>query len=95
MKRNLKFLGVGLLVLCQYCDKNSVNEDVEPEFWSTSSAETQGMNSQILDSAFIQARSEGFIDGLLVAEQYYNGYNKNSAANDNTISNQELLCRNI
>jgi hypothetical protein len=35
--------------------------------WNSSTLETQGMSSQVLDSAFIQAQQIGFVDGLLPA----------------------------
>ena len=51
--------------------------------WDSTTPYEQGIDPQILDSAFIVAENTGFIDGLvvirngfLVAEDYYNGYSR-------------------
>ena len=51
--------------------------------WDSTTPYEQGIDPQILDSAFIVAENTGFIDGLvvirngfLVAEDYYNGYRR-------------------
>lgn len=66
-----------LLLFMIGCEENPK----EQYFWNSSAPEAQGMNKQILDSAFIVAANTGFIDGLvvirngyLVAEDYFNGY---------------------
>jgi len=66
------------------CDETP---DVHTGFqWPESLPASQGMNQKMLDSAYIRAEKLGFVDGLLVirngylvAEKYYNGYNRNSA----------------
>ncbi len=63
------------------CDNSPTGSEVELFAWNSSTPEAQGMRSQVLDSAFVQAQQSGFIDGLLVirngiivGERYYNGY---------------------
>jgi CubicO group peptidase (beta-lactamase class C family) len=77
------YLIIGLLLCCYFisCDKNPTSSETFYFTWETSSPEAQGMSSQVLDSAFVQAQQLGFIDGLLVVrngvivgEAYYNGY---------------------
>jgi CubicO group peptidase (beta-lactamase class C family) len=55
------------------------------------------MNSQVLDSAFRRSKQLGFVDGLLiirngflVAESYYNGYNKYRPHNIMSVSKSFL-----
>lgn len=63
------------------CEKNPNEVQIRNKLWDISLPESQQMNPQILDSAFIQAKATGFMDGLLiirngklVKQQYYNGY---------------------
>jgi hypothetical protein len=79
------------------CEKNPTETDSKQHLWNLSTPETQGMNSQILDSAFVHARSKGFIDGLLVIrngfiveEKYYNGYNEFRSHNIMSVSKSFL-----
>src|SRR5574341_1002010 len=72
---------LALWLVMNGCDKTPTRSDVEFFVWNSSTPEAQGMNSQVLDSAFVQARQLGFVDGLLVVrngfivgEKYYNGY---------------------
>ncbi len=72
------FILFGLVISCE---KNPNEVQVRKQLWDISSQDAQQMNSQILDSAFIKARTTGFVDGLLiirdgqiVKQQYYNGY---------------------
>jgi CubicO group peptidase (beta-lactamase class C family) len=65
--------------------------------WSTSTPTAQGIDSQILDSAFIAAENLGYVDGLLVirngylvAEKYYNGYFVNTPHNIKSVSKSFL-----
>lgn len=70
-----------LAVFCAGCNKEQQEIPFEPFVWDSSPPEEQGMNPEILDSAFILASQYGFIDGMLVirngkivAEAYYNGF---------------------
>ncbi len=79
-------LSLSLVLICIFisCDKS-------PEFqidfqWPESLPASQGMDQKMLDSAYFRAEKLGFVDGMLVirngylvAEEYYNGYNRNTA----------------
>lgn len=61
------------------CEKDLTGIGFTAHEWNFSTPEAQGVNAEILDSAFIQAKSKGYIDGLLVirngsiiAGQYFN-----------------------
>lgn len=65
--------------------------------WELSEPEAQGMNHEMLDSAFTVARLTGFVDGLLVirhgylvGEEYYNGYNASSRHTTASVSKSFL-----
>ena len=69
----------------------------EEQLWRFSTPEAQGMDSHILNTAFDQAKSKNFIDGLLVirngfivAEQYYNGFDANQPHNIMSVSKSFL-----
>ena len=94
-----KILILSLLIFPFFhsCNENSV----EPEFsyynWPTSTPEEQGMNSGLLLQAFQQGENAGFVDGILVikngylvAEKYYNGYNKGTPHNVKSVSKSFL-----
>ena len=75
------------------CDKNPEKPEREHNIWNFSTPVAQEMDPQILDSAFVQAKLTGFIDGLLiirngyiVAEEYYNGYNEDRPHNIMSVS---------
>jgi len=64
---------------------NKTDEDRYDFQWPVSTPAAVGMNQKILDSAYIKAEQLGFVDGLLVikngylvAEKYYNGYDRNT-----------------
>lgn len=76
--------GLILFMVISGCDKSPTDTNNDQQLWDHSTPEAQGMNAQLLDSAFVKAEQAGFIDGLLVirngvivAEDYYNGYNEN------------------
>lgn len=83
MKRPLFFLLIltaGILISCKKSDDSF---DFE---WPSSTPSAVGLNQQKLDSACMKADELGFVDallvikdGILVAEEYYNGYNVNTA----------------
>lgn len=63
------------------CGDDPTQSTYEPFIWDTSTPQAEGLNADILDSAFDQADQAGFIDALLVirnghvvAEEYYNGF---------------------
>ena len=67
--------------------------------WNISAPFEQGINPQILDSAFISARQKGYVDALLVIrngyllrEEYYNGYDVNTPHNIMSVSKGLLSC---
>lgn len=73
------------LTACTFisCSKSEDRYDFE---WPVSSPSSAGLDQQTLDSAYLKARELGFVDailvikdGSLVAEEYYNGYNVNTA----------------
>jgi len=79
------------------CQDDSPETTFNPFVWNTSTPATQGINSQVLDSAFIVAEQMGYVDGLLVfrngylvAEKYYNGYSKYSSHNVMSVSKSFL-----
>lgn len=86
-----------MVALFAACEKEPVENPFEPYSWESTSPEDQGMDSQILDSAFILASSYGFVDGLLiirngkiVAEAYYNGFSKDHPHNIMSVSKSML-----
>jgi CubicO group peptidase (beta-lactamase class C family) len=93
MKQQYHLFSIFLfLLLISSCKKDttSINPGINSEqfIWNVSSPEAQGMNTQLLDSALEEAENSGFIDGLLVipngfivAERYYNEYEKNRPHN--------------
>lgn len=93
--RGLILTGFLLFGICA-CEKN-LTEEKQQDIWEYSTPAEQQMNSAILDSAFIQAESASFIDGLLVirngyivAENYYNGYSKSKPHNVMSVSKSFL-----
>ena len=83
MKKNFLLVVFALLLFILSCGKKPTEVELKQYVWNFSTPEAQGMNAQILDSAFVHAELAGFIDGLLVirngyiiAEKYYNGYSE-------------------
>jgi CubicO group peptidase (beta-lactamase class C family) len=84
IKKLILNLLLALVCILTACDKS-------PEFqidfkWPESLPASQGMDQKMLDSANYCAEKLGFVDGLLVikngylvAEKYYNGYNRHTA----------------
>jgi CubicO group peptidase (beta-lactamase class C family) len=79
------------------CEKDPMGIKPFTFNWPISTPEQQGFNTQILDSAFIQAKNEGFVDGLLVlrngylvVEKYFNGYDKFTPHNVMSVSKSFL-----
>jgi CubicO group peptidase (beta-lactamase class C family) len=97
MKNNYLINIIIALAFIFSCEKNPVEVSLKQHIWDSSTPEAQEMNHQILDSAFVQAKSKGFVDGLLVirngfivAEQYYNGYDKARPHNIMSVSKSFL-----
>ena len=85
MKKIVYTLSACLLIFWS-CQIGLNPDSYLPHEWKTSSPEAQGLNSRILNQAFREARQRGFINcilvvrnGYLVAEQYFNGYDKKDA----------------
>ena len=97
MNRNLIFISICLFYLIIGCGDTITEVEDNTFVWGTSSPAEQGMNSQILDSAFIKAEQLGFVDCILVirnrfivAEEYYNGYNATTPHNTWSVSKSFL-----
>ena len=97
MKSRYLFGVLIVLTVINNCDKHSTEPDSEKNIWNFSTPQAQGMNPQILDSAFIRARQTGFVDGLLIikngyliAEEYYNGYDETMPHNIKSVSKSFL-----
>ncbi|MFC1502389.1 serine hydrolase domain-containing protein [bacterium] len=85
MVKNLFSVVVSFILFILACDTNPITETPDYFVWNTTPPDMQGMDPQVLDSAFTQAQQTGYIDGLLVirngfivGEDYYNGYTKKS-----------------
>ena len=79
------------------CQKEQDVIPFEPFSWETSTPGAQGMDAQLLDSAFILASEYGFVDGLLiirnskiVAEAYFNGFTADQPHNIMSVSKSIL-----
>ncbi len=86
-----------LLISLTSCNEAPVEPGLLAFNWQTSTPEKQGMDSQMLEEAFVQGENRGFVDcimvirnGYIVAERYYNGYNKNAAHNVKSVSKSFL-----
>ena len=97
MKISLIFLILISVAFFSACEKNPVEPDLIRYTWQTSNPEAQGLDPQVLDSAFIDAGAKGYVDGLLVirngflvAEAYYNGYGVNTPHNVKSVSKSFL-----
>ncbi len=95
-----KFYLINLIIALGFifgCEKNPEEVESKEFTWNFSTPEAQGMNHEILDSAFVQAKITGFIDGLLVirngsivAEKYYNDYDAFTPHNIMSVSKSFL-----
>jgi CubicO group peptidase (beta-lactamase class C family) len=80
------------------CTENATEPDnFRSVDWPESSPEQQGLNSQMLNLAFNEANHRPFINGIviirngfLVAESYFNGYNKDDYHNIRSVSKSFL-----
>ena len=88
------FLLVFILISCS---DEPTGPDTPSYNWPVSTPELQGMNSQLIQQAFQQGNNRGFVDcilvirnGYLVAEKYYNGFNKDTPHNVMSVSKSFL-----
>lgn len=86
-----------LLSFLQGCEKKDPEVNFVPFTWEMTTPSQAGMNALMLDSAFIVASQKGYVDGLLVvkdgklvAEQYYNGFTKETPHNIMSVSKSML-----
>ncbi|RPH90767.1 MAG: class C beta-lactamase-related serine hydrolase [Calditrichaeota bacterium] len=86
-----------LLLAFLGCSKNFADKGQPNDLWPFSSPEAQGMNGQLLSSAFSSAEAKGFVDGIvvirngtLVAERYYNGFDEYKPHNIMSVSKSFL-----
>jgi len=92
----MKYLLLFSFFLLLSCRRDITGIDND-NLWQFSSPEAQGLNSKILNKAFDEAEQSGFMDCLLiiknrhiVAEKYYNVYNKSKAHNVKSVSKSFL-----
>ena len=97
MNRAFLIIALALSLAVFGCSGEPTRSQFETYTWDVATAEEQGFNPQILDSAFAQARQLGFVDGLLVirngrlvAERYYNGYTGSTPHNVMSVSKSFL-----
>ena len=91
-------LVIALLTFAGFaCCDNKPTQPTPKPLWNSSTPEAQGMDSQLLDSAFIRAGAAGFVDGLvvirngfLVAERYFNGFTETTPHNVMSVSKSFL-----
>jgi len=97
MKNLILYIIILLLILVIGCEKNATEPHFDKYIWKVSLPELQGVDSRILKSAFTEADKTGFMDGLLVirngyiiAEGYYNGYDRLIPHNIKSVSKSFL-----
>ncbi len=96
--KNILFIAICFtLLLIAGCSDGVTDAGIDDFIWGTSTPEAQGMDAQMIDSAFIKANQLGYVDcvliirnGLIVAEQYYNGYGESTAHNVWSVSKSFL-----
>jgi CubicO group peptidase (beta-lactamase class C family) len=97
MKKYAIVIVLLLVLVFIVCDKNPTGPKIDLFKWTVATPESQGMRSQMLDSAAVQAAQQGYVDALLVirngyivAEHYYNGYNEAKSHNVMSVSKSFL-----
>jgi CubicO group peptidase (beta-lactamase class C family) len=85
------------LPLIPSCSDDPTGPELLDGNWPVSSPELQGMDSQLLSNAFTEGENRGYVDcilviknGFIVAEKYYNGFNKDIAHNVKSVSKSFL-----
>jgi len=88
---------ISIMAIGAGCKKELPESHFVPFDWETSTPGEEGMDPQLLDSAFVIASQSGFMDGMLVirngmivAEEYYNGLTANSPHNIMSVSKSML-----
>jgi CubicO group peptidase (beta-lactamase class C family) len=95
---NLSKISLILLSLLLFsCSDKSIRSSFEQYEWEFSTPDEQGLDPEILDSAFTRAEQLGFVDALVVirnscilAEEYYNDYNSEMPHNVMSVSKSFL-----
>jgi len=100
MKYLAKIFGYILLlalIFLSSCCEGPTEPEGSSFNWQTSTPEEQGMNSQLLAEALAEGENRGFVDcilvirnGHIVAEKYYNGFDKNIPHNVKSVSKSFL-----
>jgi CubicO group peptidase (beta-lactamase class C family) len=92
-----KYLFVLSIPILIACSEDPTAPELVEGNWPISSPEAQGMESQLLSQAFTQGEDRGYVDcilvirnGYIVAEKYYNGYDKEQAHNVKSVSKSFL-----
>jgi len=92
MKNSIAAL-IMLIITFSCCKDKPIENGFTPFSWKTSTPAEQGLNQDIIDSAFISATQKGYVDGLLIIrngyllrEEYYNGYNESTPHNIKSVS---------
>ena len=90
-------IALSLLVVIACSDEKPTEPKPALPLWNYSIPEAQGMDRQLLDSAFILAEAAGCIDGLvvirngfLIEERYYNGFTRTTPHNVMSVSKSFL-----
>lgn len=97
MKWHAPIVALLLLAVVTGCGDDATGPENSAGLWQSSTPQAQGIDPLVLDSAFIQASAAGFVDGLLVvrngylvAERYYNGYDRTRPHNVMSVSKSFL-----
>ncbi len=99
MKKIILKLFLVFIIVVGCNSENTVIEEViqPPKLLNVSSPEAQGMDAQMLDVAFNEAKLKGFVDALLVfkngyivGEKYFNGYTQFAPHNVKSVSKSFL-----
>jgi CubicO group peptidase (beta-lactamase class C family) len=97
MKKRILFTSIFLILTSFSCNENSTGPEPVSFEWEISSPESQGMNSQLLDSALTKAGILNFVDGLivirngkLIVERYFNEYETLTPHNVKSVSKSFL-----
>ncbi len=91
------FILLSAFLFLSSCSEGPTGPDASSFNWPTSTPEEQGMNSQLLAEALAQGDNRGFVDcilvirnGYIVAEEYYNGFEKEIPHNVKSVSKSFL-----
>lgn len=86
-----------LMSILYGCSDGITDAEYQDFTWGTSTPEAQGMDAALIDTSFAKADQLGYVDciliirnGLIVAEQYYNGYDESVPHNVWSVSKSFL-----